>query len=617
MASLKKIRKIELLAPAKNLECGIEAVKHGADAVYIGAPQFGARAAAGNTIDDIAKLSDYAHLFGVKVYVALNTILTDKELEKAQHLIWQLYEKAQIDALIVQDMGILTLDLPPVSLHASTQTDNRTLAKVQFLEQAGFNQIVLARELTIDEISNISAQVNTPLEVFVHGALCVSYSGQCYLSHALSGRSANRGKCAQYCRLPYDLLDSEGEKIDSGKHLLSMKDLNLSEHLEELLDAGVTSLKIEGRLKDVGYVKNTVAYYRQKLDKILNRRDEYMRSSSGTSTYLFQPNLEKSFNRGFTDYFLHGRTPDIWSVNSPKSIGEPIGKISEVTTRYLQINTQKKINNGDGLCFLNSKKELEGVHVNRVEEGKVFPLNVPNVKKGSFVYRNHDHEFEKMLLKESAERKIRITIEIGDVEDGFILLAKDEDGNVLSLESRCAKEIARKEQRENLINNLRKTGNTIFRVEEVNINFSDNWFIPASIISEWRRTLTDKLLLERRENYKRITVSLKQTSHPFPEKQISYRGNVMNSGSMAFYKQHQTEVVQPAFEKECQEDVPLMFNRHCLKYSLGWCPKTGNRKYLFKEPLHLKYNDTKLRLVFDCKRCEMRVMRQYMIMNRD
>ena len=414
-----KVRKIELLAPAKNLECGIEAINHGADAVYIGAPKFSARAAAGNTLDDIKALAEYAHLYNAKVYVALNTILNDNELRETEALIWQLYNNARVDALIIQDMGITMLNLPPIALHASTQMDNRGADKVKFLEKAGFQQIVLPRELTIDEIHEIAVQVNTPLEVFVHGALCVCYSGQCYLSQALSGRSANKGACAQYCRLPYTLSDAEGEEIMAKKHFLSMKDLNLSENLEELLEAGVSSLKIEGRLKDISYVKNVVAYYRTKLDRIIERHPEYIRSSSGKSSYTFEPNLEKSFNRGFTKYFLHERTNNMWSLDSPKSVGEPIGKITEVTTKYIKINSTKKLHNGDGLCFFNNKKELEGINVNRVEGDNIYPATIPELKKGTYVYRNYDHEFEKLLSKKSADRKIEISIIIKETTFGL------------------------------------------------------------------------------------------------------------------------------------------------------------------------------------------------------
>ena len=602
-----KVRKIELLAPAKNLECGIEAINHGADAVYIGAPKFSARAAAGNTLDDIRSLAEYAHLFGAKVYVALNTILNDNELQETEQLIWQLYDEAKIDALIIQDMGITMLNLPPIALHASTQMDNRGVEKVKFLEDAGFKQIVLPRELTIDEIGEISSQVKTPLEVFVHGALCVCYSGQCYLSQALSGRSANKGACAQYCRLPYTLVDADGEEVMKKKHFLSMKDLNLSENLEELLNAGVSSLKIEGRLKDISYVKNVVAFYRQKLDTILKKYPQYIRSSSGTSAYTFEPNPEKSFNRGFTKYFLHERTNNMWSIDSPKSIGEPIGKITEITTKYIKVNSTVKLHNGDGLCYFNNKKELEGIHVNRVEGELIFPATIPDVKKGTYVYRNYDHEFEKLLLKKSGERKIDATIELRDIPFGFSLEITDEDDNYAILNFEVEKQIAQKDQTDNIKNNLSKTGSTIFSIKEVSINCSESWFIPASVISEWRRLLTDKLLSVRRIRYQQDIIPHKQTSHAFPVKDITYLGNVMNNKGKEFYEQHQSIVSQPAFEKQGQKDVPLMFTRHCIKQSLGWCPKEDNGKHPYKEPFFLTYNNTKLRLLFDCKNCEMKV----------
>lgn len=602
-----KARKIELLAPAKNLECGIEAINHGADAVYIGAPKFSARAAAGNTLDDIKSLAEHAHQFGAKVYVALNTILTDSELHDAEKLIWQLYADAKVDALIIQDMGITMLNLPPVALHASTQMDNRSAEKAKFLENAGFKQIVLPRELTIGEIGEIAAQVKTPLEVFVHGALCVCYSGQCYLSQALSGRSANKGACAQYCRLPYTLVDADGEEIIQKKHFLSMKDLNLSDNLEELLEAGVSSLKIEGRLKDVSYVKNVVAYYRLKLDAILKRNPQYIRASSGTSVYTFEPNPEKSFNRGFTKYFLHERSSNMWSVDSPKSIGEPIGKITEITTKYIKVNSAVKIHNGDGLCYFNNKKELEGIHVNRVEGDLIFPATIPDVKRGAFVYRNYDHEFEKLLSKKSAERRISATIDLNEIPFGFSLKITDEDDNYAILNFETEKQTALKDQTENIRNNLSKTGNTIFKVEQVNINWSDSWFVPVSLLSEWRRQLTDKLLSVRKIRYQQEVALHKQTSHAFPVKDITYLGNVMNEKGKQFYMQHQSSVIQPAFEKQAQKDAPLMFTRHCIKQSLGWCPKEGTEKHPYKEPFFLIYNNTKLRLSFDCRNCEMKV----------
>lgn len=604
-----KPRKIELLAPAKNFECGIEAIKHGADAVYIGAPQFSARSAAGNTIDDIKSLAEYAHLFGAKIYVALNTILGDKELEDARKLIWQLYNDARIDALIIQDMGITMLDLPPIPLHASTQVDNRSIDKIKFLEQAGFTQVVLARELTSLQINEIAAQTNVTLEAFIHGALCVSYSGQCYLSHAISGRSANRGECAQYCRLPYSLMDSEGTVISTDKHLLSMKDLNLSADLENLIDAGVSSLKIEGRLKDVSYVKNTVAHYRSKLDEIINRRPEYLRASSGHSTYTFTPDINKSFNRGYTDYFLNGRKTNIWSVDSPKSIGEPVGKVTEVTTRFFKLNSNLTLANGDGLCFFNTKKELEGFQVNNVDGDKIFPSRLPQIKRGTFIYRNHDHEFEKLLQRNSAERKIDISINLKEIPFGFSLEAIDEDDTQVVLNFEYKKETAKKDQTENIRNILSKTGTTIFNVQSVNLELSQSYFIPSSVISDWRRQLTDRLIAMRVINYRQPIVKHKQTFHPFPVGKITYLGNVMNESSKQFYTQHKAQVVEIAFERNPQESVPLMFTRHCIKFALGWCVKENKVKHKYKEPFYLLYNNTRLRLDFDCKLCEMRVYR--------
>lgn len=600
-------RKIELLAPAKNLATGIEAINHGADAVYIGAPKFSARSAAGNTIEDLAELAKYAHQFGAKVYVAFNTILRDEELQESEKLIWNLY-KIGVDALIVQDMGVLMLNLPPIALHASTQTDNRNVDKVKFLEATGFSQIVLARELTINEIKAISAEVSTPLEAFVHGALCVCYSGQCYLSEAISKRSANRGSCAQFCRLPYTLLDSNGEEIIQKKHLLSMKDLNLSEHLEEMIDAGVSSLKIEGRLKDISYVKNTVAYYRQKIDKILkSRSDEYVRASSGRSTYTFEPNLSKSFNRGFTEYFFHDRAADMWSLNSPKSVGEPIGKVKELTRNYFTVSGNIPLNNGDGLCFLNRQEELEGIRINKVENGRIFCTDLSALQIGTLIYRNYDHEFEKILNNKTAERKISTQITIKDTPTGFSLQITDEDNNVTVLNLDQSKELAQKPQEENIKNNLKKTGNTIFTVESVEISFSENWFIPASLISEWRRQLTEKLLTVRMTTYPQEERVIKPSYHAFPTKSITYLGNVLNEKSKQFYVQHQSVVSESAFEKKAQKDVELMFTRHCIKQSIGWCPKETRDKMPYEEPFFLLHKDTKLRLAFDCKNCEMKV----------
>ena len=403
-----KQRKIELLAPARNLECGIEAINHGADAVYIGAPKFGARAAAVNSLEDIAALVEYAHLYNVRIYVTVNTILKEEELKETEEMIRELY-RIGVDALIVQDMAIAKLELPPIPLHASTQMDNRTVDKVRFLRDAGFRQVVLARELSLREIGKIhEACPDIPLEVFVHGALCVSYSGQCYVSQACFGRSANRGECAQFCRLPFSLVDAEGKMIAKDKHLLSLKDLNQSEELEALLDAGASSLKIEGRLKDVSYVKNVTAAYRQKLDAIFARRKEYTRASSGKCRFDFKPQLDKSFSRGFTHYFLHGRSKDIFSFDTPKSLGEEMGTMKESRGNYLTVAGVKSFSNGDGVCYLDEQGRLQGFRINRVDGNKLYPQEMPRIKPRTMLYRNFDQEFERILARKSSERKIAV-----------------------------------------------------------------------------------------------------------------------------------------------------------------------------------------------------------------
>jgi len=603
-----KSRPIELLSPAKDLNCGIEAINHGADAVYIGAPKFGARSAAGNSLEDIRELCEYAHLYGARIYVTLNTILKEEELEEAERMIWDLW-RVGTDALIIQDMGITRLNLPPIPLHASTQTDNRTPEKVRFLEAAGFTQVVLARELSLNEIRRISEATTVPLEVFVHGALCVSYSGQCYLSAALSGRSANRGECAQYCRLPYTMVDATGTEIVTHKHLLSLKDMNRSDQLEALLDAGVSSLKIEGRLKDVGYVKNITAYYRKKLDAVLSRRPEYRRASAGRSIYTFEPVAEKSFNRGFTPFLLEGRTADITAFNTPKSLGEPVGTVKEIKGNSFTVAGLKQLNNGDGLVFFNRKGELEGFRVNRVEANRVFPLDMPQLTPKTPLYRNFDQAFDKLLAKPSAERKLSVEIEFLDNPFGFTLCMEDETGARIMLTEPFAKELARREQQDNIRTQLSKLGNTPFEASKVVVGLSENWFVPSSLLADMRRRGVEKLLEARRARYPRETVKRVQSSVsiPFPERQLTYWGNVANGKARSFYQDHGVEQIDPAFELSPRKDVPLMFTKHCLRYSMGWCPTYQKDKSPYKEPYYLLYKDTRLRLQFDCKHCQMLV----------
>ena len=603
-----KSRPIELLSPAKDLNCGIEAINHGADAVYIGAPKFGARSAAGNSLEDIRELCEYAHLYEARIYVTLNTILKEEELEEAERMIWDLW-RVGTDALIIQDMGITRLNLPPIPLHASTQTDNRTPEKVRFLEAAGFTQVVLARELSLNEIRRISEATTVPLEVFVHGALCVSYSGQCYLSAALSGRSANRGECAQYCRLPYTMVDATGTEIVTHKHLLSLKDMNRSDQLEALLDAGVSSLKIEGRLKDVGYVKNITAYYRKKLDAVLSRRPEYRRASAGRSTYTFEPVAEKSFNRGFTPFLLEGRTADITAFNTPKSLGEPVGMVKEIKGNSFTVAGLKQLSNGDGLVFFNRKGELEGFRVNRVEANRVFPLDMPQLAPKTPLYRNFDQAFDKLLAKPSAERKLSVEIEFLDNPFGFTLCMEDETGARIMLTEPFAKELARREQQDNIRTQLSKLGNTPFEASKVVVGLSENWFVPSSLLADMRRRGVEMLLEARRARYPRETVKRVQpsVSIPFPERQLTYLGNVANGKARSFYQDHGVEQIDPAFELSPRKDVPLMFTKHCLRYSMGWCPTYQKDKSPYKEPYYLLYKDTRLRLQFDCKHCQMLV----------
>lgn len=603
-----KQRPIELLAPAKNLECGIEAINHGADAVYIGAPRFGARAAAGNSLADIEALVQYAHLYNVRIYVTVNTILRDDELKETEAMIWDLY-RAGVDALIVQDMGLTQLNLPPIPLHASTQIDNRTVEKVRFLADAGFRQVVLARELSVNEISRIHAACpDTLLEVFIHGALCVSYSGQCYVSEACFGRSANRGECAQFCRLQFDMTDADGKVIEKGKHLLSLKDMNQSDNLEELLDAGASSLKIEGRLKDVSYVKNVTAYYRQKLDALFKRRKEYVRASSGSVKLAFRPQLDKSFSRGFTDYFAHGRNPGIFSFDTPKSLGEEVGTVKEIRGNYLTVAGVKAFSNGDGLCYLDAQGRLQGFRVNRVENNKLFPQEMPRIKPKTVLYRNFDQEFDRIMQKKSAERKLAVDVSLAENNFGFTLTMCDEDGNSVSMALSKNKELARTPQHDNLINQLGKLGNTPFVPRNIEVDLSENWFIPSSELAELRRATVEKLLSLRRINYHRELWRMPETEHPYPQKELTYLGNVMNKEAAAFYQKHGVEKIAPAFEVEHPEGAALMFCKHCLRYSMGWCPVHHKVKSPYREPYYLVSGDgKKFRLQFDCKNCQMKV----------
>lgn len=607
---------IELLAPAKNLECGLAAVNHGADAVYIGASKFGARAAAGNSIQDIEMLINYAHRFRAKVFVALNTVLADHQILDAEKLIYQIYN-AGADALIVQDMGILKMNIPLIALHASTQTDNRTPEKIKFLQDVGFSRVVLARELSLTQISEISAKTNVELEAFVHGALCVSYSGQCYISQAMTGRSANRGECAQYCRLPYNLVDAEGNVITKNKHLLSLKDLDLSNHLQEMMDAGITSFKIEGRLKDADYVKNITAFYRKKLDTILERNSDYKKASAGKTTFFFEPDPEKSFRRSSTDYFFNERHKGIFTPETPKSLGEEIGRITFIGRNFFEVENGEKLNNGDGLCFLNSKTELVGFRLNKTEiyqSGnragvKCYPLTMPDIQTGTLLYRNQNQVFEKILAGNTSERKIGIEIDLTETENGFFLKATDEEENSAEINVTADKQPAQKPDivNDNIRTQLSKLGNTIYEAKEITLNISKPWFFAASQLGEWKRRLIENL-----ENIRQTTYKTEERKHAekavFHQRELTYLGNVTNHLAETFYREHGVEYVQPGFEVKAQEGVPLMFTRHCIKYEMGWCPREGGKSE-FKEPFFLTHKGQSFELKFDCKKCEMQVLK--------
>jgi len=594
-------RKLELLAPAKNLECGIAAVDHGADAVYIGAPSHGARVSAGNSIDDIRTLCNYAHQFGVKVYVTVNTIVYDSELTDTEQMIHELYH-AGVDAILVQDMGILRMNLPPIALHASTQTDNRTAEKVRFLQDVGFERVVLARELSVDEIADIHRQVpDMPLEVFVHGALCVSYSGLCYASQHCFGRSANRGACAQFCRMKFDLVDADGRELEHQRHLLSLKDMNLSNHLEELIEAGATSFKIEGRLKDASYVKNVTATYSQQLDDIIRHHpDTYCRASRGHVTYSFTPDLRKTFNRGYTTYFLHGRQPDIFSPDTPKAMGEYVGKVKELRRNSFNVSTTASFANGDGLCFIDDQHELVGFRVNRAEGNRLFPHQMPaGLRPGIALYRNNDQEFERRLSRASAERKIPLTMYLEATASGFRLSANGQSATI-----DCEHQQAEKPQHDNIVRQLSKLGGTPYECSGVELPEDFNYFIPSSRLSDLRRSLMTSLGLVTDEPGARCLRATSSLPSSYgPRYDAPYLYNIANRMACQFYG-----VAQPSAYELRGGEGPIMQCRHCLRYALGYCVKHGGRRPQWREPLSLRLADGRcFRLEFDCKRCQMNV----------
>ncbi|MDC7702752.1 peptidase U32 family protein [Vogesella indigofera] len=621
---------VELLSPAKNIDIGREAILHGADAVYIGGPSFGARHNACNSVAEIAELVQFAHRYHARIFTTLNTILHDAELDAARTLIWQLYD-AGVDALIVQDMGILQLDLPPIQLHASTQCDIRDAAKARFLSDAGFSQVVLARELTIPQIRAIADKVgdSATIEYFIHGALCVAFSGQCYISHADNGRSANRGDCSQACRLPYTLTDEKGGVVAFDKHLLSMKDNNQSRNLEALLDAGVRSLKIEGRYKDVSYVKNITAHYRLLLDEIIERRPELAPASSGSSEIYFAPDPDKTFHRGATDYFATGRKIDIGAFDSPKFVGVELGSVHRVGDNWLEIATADSMANGDGINYM-KKREVVGMQLNTVQQvghvpgGELLWRCVPNdpavlagLKPGTRISRNRDHAWELSLLKKSAERRIGVWLNLDQTADGLALTVTDEDGcsatahAPLALEP--AKDAARAEA--SLRDAVAKLGNTMFVANDVALNLAQPWFVPSSVINALRRDAVEKLEAARLAAWPRQPRKAPVAPPvPYPEKNLSYLANVYNAKAWDFYKKHGVEVIEPAYEAHQEEgEVSLMITKHCLRFSYNLCPKQakgvkGVMGQVRADPMVLKSGDETYTLKFECRPCEMHVM---------
>ena len=605
-------KKIEILAPAKDLIHGMAAINSGADAVYIGAPQFGARSNATNSIEDVAALVKYAHLFHAQVFVVINTILYDNELETCRQMIWKLYE-IKVDALIVQDMAIMEMDLPPIVLHASTQANNRDADKIKFLKDAGMKRVVLARELNLHQIKDISSASDVELEFFVTGALCVSFSGNCYMSVANGERSANRGSCAQNCRLPYNLIDGHGETLIKNSHLLSIKDFDVSDQIPNLIEAGVCSFKIEGRLKDIVYVKNNVSYLRQKLDAFLEGNDSYTKASSGKCTFTFDSALNKSFNRGYTDYFVNGRDKSIGSWESPKSKGQYIGKLIKTIGNAYQIENGELLNNGDGLCYINENNEADGIYVNKVENGLAYPNVLKELKEGTFIYRNNDAAFIKIVEREdSAVRKISTTLLLTENANGFELIVTDEDGFVSTVNLVHAKEQTKNNESiaENIKTQLAKTGFTPYVADEINVMFSQNWFLPISKINEMRRTAFEQLSEIRLAGYKVEEHQMVKTSHPYPETKLDFMYNVSNKLARKFYERHGVTEIEKAFELQWDPGKSrVMTTKYCIKYELKKCPihQKDSMGEKLKEPLVLKQGELEYKLKFNCKPCEMEI----------
>lgn len=601
-------RHIELLAPAKNLSSGKVAINYGADAVYIGADKFGARAAACNSVADIEELVRYAHLYNAKVFVTLNTLLYDEELEDARQLIHEIYEVGA-DALIIQDMAILKMDIPPIPLHASTQTHNFELEKIHFLDAMDLERIVLARELSLPEVKEIHQQTQVELEYFIHGALCVSLSGQCYFSQTVTGRSANRGNCAQMCRHPYNLVDSTGKRLALNKHLLSLKDLNMSANLKEIVQSGITSLKIEGRLKDEHYVKNVVSYYRQLLDRLFSEEEVYKKASTGKTKISFTPDPERSFNRQSTDYFFKERSQGMVNPFSPKSMGKILGRVTKIESDFVFVKTEEKLNNGDGLCFIH-EEEVLGVRVEKVINNKVYLSDTSHMTPGLQLYRNYDHEFSKSLEADKGIRKIDAHIKVMEQNNSLHFLIEDEDGLISTHIINELPEKANNEEKakQSLQSQLAKSGNSMFTITAVEVNCQNAYFFRFSELNEIRRILFEQHEETRIQAFARKDKIRNPKEATYPKKKTSFSENIANKQAAQFYVDHGVLQQEKALEIDRPKaDQLLMTMRYCIKYEMGFCERFQDAKNTFQAPLYLEDQNRKYLLEFDCKNCMMHI----------
>jgi 23S rRNA 5-hydroxycytidine C2501 synthase len=602
---MNRIQSLELLAPAGSADIGVAAINHGADAVYVGAPRFSARANAGVSSTEIARLIRHAHLYYAKVYVALNTILTDEEIPEAVDVIHEVYDLGA-DGLIIQDPGLLEARLPPIPLIASTQMHNDTPEKIRFLEDVGFKRVILARELSLEEITAIRQVTNIELELFVHGALCVCYSGQCYMSQAVTGRSGNRGVCAQPCRSRYTLSDGDGNIVIADKYLLSLKDLNLASRIPDLISAGITSFKIEGRYKGIDYVKNVTAAYGRELNAFIRSRPEYRRSSSGRTEPGFLPDPAKTFNRGFTGYFISGGMEKMSSMDTPKSIGEPVGAVTRLGKGFFQ-TAGSDLHNGDGICFFTQERKLAGFRIERVEGHRIYPSTMKDLAEGILLYRNFNLSLVRTLQKASCRRSISVEMDFSHDGDAVLLTAGDEDGNKVELAFSISYEAPKDPRiaREQVEKHLQSTGNTPFKVAKVNLPRQVG-FYQARFLNSIRRRILESLEMLRAEKYPRETRVFDPNCVPYPESRLRFQSNVLNENARRFYQRHGAEILEPAFEILPNiRGKEVMHMRYCLRRELGACLKSDRSRRRLKEPLQLSDSHHAYRLKFDCEACRV------------